>query len=112
MKQVCEDARIAPSATSTTLVRPDAGYRLNVVAADVECGGDRGQCTSVALAIHGPGTDPDDQRTGMLATDRRARRARPDPDSDPHVPSVPHTADTRRDQRQSDCPPVVTALSM
>ena len=76
-------------------------------AADAECGGDRCQCRLGGLAIHGPGTDPDDQRTGMLATDRRARRARPDPDSDPHVPSVPHTEDTRRDQRQSDCPPYV-----
>ena len=91
MKQVCEDARIAVG----DLYYPGAarcpGYQADVVPADAECSGDRSQCRLGGLAIHGPGTDPDDQRTGMFATDRRARRARPDPDSDPHVPSVRRT---------------------
>jgi len=101
IKQVCQNARITAGDFYYLGAARCPGYQRDVAAADAERSSDRGQRRLGRLGVHSLSADPHDQRTGMFATNRRARRARPDPDSDPHTPSVPPAADTRRAQRRS-----------
>jgi hypothetical protein len=88
LEEVGQDARITVGDVYCLGAARCPGYECDVAAADAERGRDRGQRRLGGLAVHRPSADPDDQRTGVFAANRRARRARPDPDSDLHIPSV------------------------
>jgi hypothetical protein len=64
-------------------------HQRDRLAANTERRSDRSQGCRRRLAIDGTCADPDDQRTVVLAAHARMAGSGPDPDGDPHDPSVP-----------------------